>query len=153
VIGTAKGEHGADHTFQFMDLIRGLARDKLISSRQAQKLLKLPADDNLHPLQQLAAQQLLDATPSSAVLGIERLTQWLADTAHLPYQRIDPLNIDVAKVTTVMKLSYAKRFNILPLAVNGKRITVATAQPWVREWEAELARTLDLEFVRGIVYP
>ncbi len=101
---------------------------------------------------QLAEQQI-NTTASGAPLDLERLTRWLATTARLPYQRIDPLQIDVAKVTAVMKRSYAKRFNILPLAVNGNQITVATAQPWVREWETELARTLGLEFERVIADP
>ncbi len=137
----------------FKDLVRGLARDKLISTQQAQKLLKSPPKDTVHPILHVAGQHLMDAREAGVPLDAERLTRWLADASRLPYQRIDPLQIDVAQVTSVMKRSYAKRFNILPLAVDGNRITVATAQPWVREWETELARTLDLEFERVIANP
>ena len=153
MVKTAKGEHGSDQSFQFQDLVRGLARDKLISAAQAQQLLQNPPTGADHPILQLAERQLTEASDPGTPLDAERLTRWLASTARLPYQRIDPLQIDVAKVTAVMKRSYAKRFNILPLAVNGKRITVATAEPWVREWEVELARTLDLEFERVIANP
>jgi len=153
VIETAESEHGADQTLQFQDLVRGLARDKLISARQAQQLLKSPPTGDTHPLTHLAELHLMNASDSGTQLDIEHLTRWLAATARLPYQHIDPLQIDVAKVTAVMKRSYAKRFNILPLAVDGKRITVATAQPWVREWETELTRTLGLEFERVVSDP
>jgi len=106
-----------------------------------------------HPLVRIAAQEWQCAKPPRAPLTLERLTQWLADKAQLPYLRIDPLKIDVAAVTGVVKQAYATRFKILPVAVSGDRVTIATAEPWVREWERELSGLLRLRFDRVIANP
>jgi general secretion pathway protein E len=106
-----------------------------------------------HPLVRIAAQEWQSATPPRTPLTLERLTQWLSDKAHLPYLRTDPLKIDVAAVTGVIKQSYATRFKILPVSVSGDRVTVATAEPWVREWERELSGLLRLRFDRVIANP
>ena len=84
---------------------------------------------------------------------MERLTRWLSDKAQLPYLRIDPLKIDVGAVTGVMKQAYAMRFKILPVAVSGRKVTIATAEPYVREWERELSGMLGLRFERVVANP
>jgi general secretion pathway protein E len=106
-----------------------------------------------HPLFRVAAQEWQSASAPGTPLTLERLTQWLADKAHLPYLRIDPLKIDVAAVTGVIKQAYATRFKILPVAVHSDRVTVATAEPWVREWERELSGLLKMRFERVIANP
>ena len=137
-------------------MIDDLREDGLIDARQAARLRPLAheqAERDEHPLVWIAQQGLSSARERGATLDLERLTRWLAQRAHMPYLRIDPMKIDVAQVTRVIKRSYVQRFNILPVAVAGKRVTVATAEPWVREWEAELSRTMDLEFDRVVANP
>jgi len=143
----------AEHRVTLEEVIEGLAKDGLIDRAQARLLSALPDGGAEHPLEQVAGQHMNSAREHGTALDLERLTRWLARRAHLPYLRIDPLKIDVARVTSVMKRSYASRFNILPVAVAGKRVTVATAEPWVREWESELGRTLGLEFKRVVANP
>jgi general secretion pathway protein E len=108
---------------------------------------------NEHPLVHIAARELKSAKPPHAALNLERLTQWLAEKSKLPYLRIDPLKIDVGAVTGVIKQAYATRFKILPIAVSGERVTVATAEPYVREWERELSGLLKLRFERVVANP
>jgi general secretion pathway protein E len=145
---------GAERRITFREVIRGLLEDGLIDRRQAQRLSAAETDGrDEHPLVRVAELELDSAAEPGTTLDLERLTRWLAARAHLPYMRIDPLNIDVSDVTRLIKRSYASRFNILPVHVLGKRVTVATAEPWVREWESELGRTLDLEFHRVIASP
>src|SRR5437660_417862 len=66
---------------------------------------------------------------------------------------IDPLKIDFAAVTEVMSSAYATRFRILPVGVSAKETVVATAEPHVREWEAELSRISKREIRRVIANP
>jgi general secretion pathway protein E len=146
----------ADHRITLHEVIRGLLKDRLIDAKQAQRLKALAAETGRHvqhPLVLVAEQNLACAHQRGAALDLERLTRWLAGRAQLPYLRIDPMKIDVSEVTSVIKRSYAQRFNILPVAVSGKRVTIATAEPWVREWESELSRTMDLEFHRVVANP
>jgi len=110
-------------------------------------------DPGEHPLVRVAAEELQSAKAPRTPLTLERLTQWLSAKANLPYLRIDPLKIDVGAVTGVIKQAYATRFKILPVAVSGNRVTVATAEPYVREWERELSGMLKLRFERVVANP
>ena len=101
----------------------------------------------------IAEQNLTSTSKPKSTLDLERLTRWLAGCVDIKYIKIDPLKIDVSAVTNVIKHSYASRFNILPIAVNGKKVTVATAEPFVHEWERELSQLLKLEFDRVIANP
>ena len=147
---------GADHRIELIEIVRALGTEGLLDERQLQQL-ESSIDSTLlsdeHALEALARHQLRAADDRGTPLDLEFLTRWLAHRAHLPYLRIDPLKIDVARVTGVIKRSYASRFNILPVAVAGKQITIATAEPWVREWENELAKTMDLDFKRVVANP
>ncbi|MEG6841935.1 type II/IV secretion system protein, partial [Pseudomonas aeruginosa] len=61
------------------------------------------------PLEFLAAQLVEYLKRPGRKLDLETLTQWLAEYAGQPYQRIDPLNIDVAAVTPLMSDAIAPR--------------------------------------------
>ncbi|WP_374592434.1 GspE/PulE family protein [Aquabacterium sp.] len=100
-----------------------------------------------HPLIRLAMAGLTDARNGGA-LDIEILTKWLAERCQLPYLRIDPLKVDVARVADVMSINYAERRRALPVLVGSHEITVATSEPldrsWVPEIEAHTRKTIKL---------
>ncbi len=93
----------------------------------------------MHPLSAVAHCKLISAK-SGKLLTLDVLTEWLAQRAKLPFYRIDPLKIDFTKVADVMSASYAARFNILPVEITQDTLTVATADPFALEWEAEIAK-------------
>ena len=133
-----------------------LVADGLISAVQAREATigsSRQKDPSVHPLVRVAALELQSAKPPHTPLTLERLTRWLSGKAQLPYLRIDPLKIDVGAVTGVIKQAYATRFKILPVAVSGDKVTVATAEPYVREWERELSGMLRLRFERVVANP
>ncbi|WP_305908749.1 GspE/PulE family protein [Methylomarinum sp. Ch1-1] len=78
----------------------------------------------------------------------EKLSQWIAAKVGLPYYFIDPLKIDVVKVTTVCPKPYAERYGILPVAMDEHSVTVATSEPFLREWEADLGHMLKKKMKR-----
>ena len=41
-----------------------------------------------------------------------------------------------------MSSAYATRFRVLPVGVTAKEVVIATAEPFVREWEHELPAIL-----------
>jgi general secretion pathway protein E len=87
----------------------------------------------------LAQQEWPDLQHPGRILDLDTLTQWLAEMAGLPYLRIDPLKIDVTAATAVTSHAYASRYKILPVAVETNKVVIATAEPHLRDWEAELA--------------
>jgi general secretion pathway protein E len=92
-----------------------------------------------HPLVRLASVSMRRAVDNKP-LDIELLTQWLAARVGMDYLRIDPLKVDVSKVADAMGAVYAERHRILPVVVNASEITVATSEPFVIDWVAEVER-------------
>ena len=137
-------------------MLSALLNDRLITIEQREQLLFTMAQtpvETSHPITLISAQGWTKATDPKVLLDAEELTRWVADRSNLPYVRIDPLKIDVSAVTNVMSYAYAERFKILPISVLGTRITVATSEPYVREWERELTGLLKLKFDRVIANP
>jgi general secretion pathway protein E len=106
---------------------------------QAQGVLKNAAG-SMHPLTAVAQCKLLSALAPHRLLTLDVLSEWCAAKVGLPFFRIDPLKIDFTKVADVMSASYAARFNILPVELTPTSLVVATADPFVKEWEHEIAR-------------
>lgn len=105
------------------------------------------ADSVQHPLVRLGSVGLSNAL-SGKLLDTEALTEWLARRCGLPYLRIDPLKVDVGRVTEVMSITYAERRRSLPVQVGSNEVTVATSEPfdlgWVSEIEGHTRKTLRL---------
>ena len=106
-----------------------------------------------HPLVLIANQKWKDLRDPRKLLTVESLTQWLAGRCNMEYVHIDPFKVDFAAVTKVMSNAYAERFKILPLAVTNSTVTIATAEPHVREWEVQLKAALRLDIKRVMVNP
>lgn len=122
------------------------AEQALIAHRQATR-------DSTHPLVFLAEQQLHDLHRPGQILDIETLTVWLAEQCEQPYLRIDPLKIEVTTVTALMSFAFAQRHKILAVAADEHAVTIASAQPYVCGWEADLTHALKRPVKRVIANP
>ncbi|WP_416364782.1 GspE/PulE family protein [Pseudomonas sp. NFX183] len=130
-----------DHRLELHQLLPALVEQGLITADEAQRSAKAPA--TRHPLESIAAEGPC----------LETLTQWLAGHVGQPYLRIDPLKIDVAAVVPLMSHAFAQRHAILAVAVDAQTVTVASAQPHIRGWEAGLAQVLKRSIRRVVANP
>ena len=123
------------------NLVQWLHKDGVISAEEAQRTISRcsQAESAQHPLVRLASVSMR-RTSDHKPLDIETLTQWLAQYAGLDYLRIDPLKVDVGKISDAISAGYAERHRILPVVVTPTQITVATAEPFVTDWIAEVER-------------
>ena len=132
-----------DHTgpIDWRRLVEWLHADGVISEEQANKTIArcAQAESAQHPLVRLTAVSMRRAADNK-LLDIELLTQWLAERTGMEYLRIDPLKVDVSKVADAMGAVYAERHRILTVVVNPHEITVATSEPFVVDWVAEVER-------------
>jgi len=124
----------------FDQVAAALVADGLVAP-QEQERIRFSAHgarnaSEVHPLVLLANLKL--ASASGGELGLERLTEWLAQRTGTRYLRIDPTRVDVAAVTALVSHAYAKRHRFLPLAVNSERVLVATSEPLASEWLRDL---------------
>ncbi len=101
----------------------------------------------------IADQNLVDQLPPNRVLDIETLARFLAEQAGQEYYRIDPLKIDVAKVTQVMSYAFTQRHNILAVEVGPQEVVIASAEPWVNSWESDLEHVLQRRIKRVVANP
>ncbi|MDP3858249.1 MAG: ATPase, T2SS/T4P/T4SS family [Stagnimonas sp.] len=131
-----------------------LVADGWLNAKQVANLLtKVPELTPLHPLTVIADADLSHATEPQRKLTLETLVQWLAQRSGLPYLRIDPLGIEVSKVTTLISYAYAARLKILPVKVTAGEVTVAVADPYAREWLQELTPRLKQKITAVLANP
>ncbi|TBW34909.1 type II/IV secretion system protein [Azotobacter chroococcum] len=145
-----------DRWLDLGDLLRALVAQGRIGQDSAEQCLAIrrsALDSQQHPLEFLAAQQPDDRAQPGRKLDLESLTQWLAEHAGQPYLRIDPLKIDVAAITPLMSYAFAQRHRILAVAVAPDSVTVASAQPFVSSWEANLTHVLRRPIRRVVANP
>ena len=96
------------------------------------------AESSQHALVRLAAIGVTDAQGN--VMDVERLTEYLAGRARLGYLCIDPLKVEVGKVAETMSAAYAERHKVLPVQVTSGEVVVATSEPFITDWVAEVER-------------
>ena len=141
--GHASPGNSAGHVgpLEWRKLVQWLQHDGVISEEEATRTIGRcsMAESAQHSLVRLASVSMRRAADNKA-LDIELLTQWLAKRSGLDYLRIDPLKVDVGKIADSMGAAYAERHKILPVTVAPSEITIATAEPFVTDWVAEVER-------------
>jgi len=142
----------AERRLALGELLDWLIEDKLADPEVAGSFKKERRyyRGTVHPLAVIAEQKWKSG---AKVLDLDMLSEWLAKRVGFEYFHIDPLKIDFTGVTEVMSAAYATRFRILPVAVNAKEAVIATAEPYVREWEPEIARMSKRAIRRVIANP
>jgi general secretion pathway protein E len=145
----------SEHRLTLAEVIDWLVEDRMLDAAAGEQLKKDRRyyKGQQHPLVLVADQKLKSAAPPHKLLALEPLTEWLAGRVGMGYLHIDPLKIDFSAVTEVMSSAYATRFHVLPVGVSSKEVVIATAEPFMREWERELVKILKLEIRRVIANP
>src|SRR4051812_48903760 len=145
-----------DRKLQLKEVLDWLLADGLIDAAAAEKILhdsRFARTGPRHPFLSIGEARLRSKLAPSPMLTPETLTEWLAGRLKIPSYRIDPLKIDLKSVTQVMSADYAQKRGILPVEVSGSNVTIATAEPMMTAWEAELAQMLRLNIKRVLSNP
>ncbi len=145
----------SEHKLSLLEVAGMLVEDGMIAQADADALLsaKRVYRHDEHPLLVIAGRNLKSLKPPHPPLHLEALAEWLAGRVGLEYVHIDPLKIDFATVTDTMSSDYAARFGILPIQVTASEVVVATAEPFLREWEKVLKPILRKDIRRVIATP
>lgn len=116
-------------------VLRALEADGRLTGEQSDLARRKVRPGKEHPLQRLAALDLQDQRHPDRKLTLTVLTQWLAEHVDLPFRSIDPLKVDVTRITEVMSYEFARRYGLLPLAVDETVVEIATSEPLLTGWE------------------
>jgi len=122
-------------------IVDWLRADGVISAEQAQRTVArcAQAESSQHPLVRLGHLSMVRAADGKP-LDVDMLTEYVARRCGLAFLRIDPLKVDVGRVADAMSASYAERHKVLPVQATAQEVVVATAEPFVDDWVAEVER-------------
>ncbi|HEY9101741.1 GspE/PulE family protein [Chitinimonas sp.] len=146
--------HG-DNRLSIKGVVDVLVEEGHVAAEAAEAFLipaRTSAHGKTHPINSIAPQGW-QSLKTGERLDVTWLGRWLGQKLNLAWQHIDPLKIDVAGVSGVVSHGYASRYAILPVAVDATSVTIATAEPFVRDWEDELGRILKREVKRVLANP
>lgn len=137
----AKVEHQPERALDWAQVLQWLHDQGVVDDAEAQRIRARcsVAQSTQHPLVRLASVGVARAS-DGLPLDIEALTAFVASATGMGYQRIDPLKVDVGRVGDAMSAQYAQRHKVLPLQVGNSEIVIATAEPFVQHWVAEIER-------------
>ncbi|MCR6666856.1 MULTISPECIES: GspE/PulE family protein [Methyloversatilis] len=151
----SSGKDTREHKVTLQELVEGMVADGLLGESVARVFLhdRRYWRGGDHPLVVLAGQKWKSLHPPHRVLNLDALTEWMAGWSGHDYYHIDPLKVDFAAVTEVVSSAYANRFRILPVQASAREVVIATAEPFMTEWEKELAPILRRPIRRVIANP
>ena len=137
----AKVEPQPERALDWAQVLQWLHDQGVVDDAEARRIRARcsVAQSTQHPLVRLASVGVARAS-DGLPLDIEALTAFVASAAGMGYQRIDPLKVDVGRVGDAMSAQYAQRHKVLPLQVGNSEIVIATAEPFVQHWVAEIER-------------
>jgi general secretion pathway protein E len=136
------------HKIKVEEVLRALYHNRIIERAEAKRIaeaINLAGPSEQHALIQVAMRQPLRFKPPQIVLDLEFLVEWYAGTIGFEYYHIDPLKADVSRIGELMSAAYAERFKILPVEVKPHQVVVATSEPFLKDWAAELTQMLRRE--------
>ena len=144
-----------EHRLTLSEVLDSLVSEGAVQREQSDRLIaerRMHRGDH-HPLVVIADQKWRSLNPPQKAMSLEWLMEWLAGKTGMDYYHIDPLKINFSAVTDIMSNHYAARFRILPVEVNTREVVIATAEPYIKEWEKELKQILRLEIRRVLANP
>ncbi len=135
------GEFTRGQPLALAEVLEALVSDGMLLREDANLIKGQASRDgrvHLHPLVALANQKLPHAAHPERTLTLESLTGWLAAAAGLDHYHIDPMEVDVDAVTSIVSQSYAQRYRILPVEVADTELVIATSEPFDLVWLEDL---------------
>ena len=126
---------------QWRQLVDWLREDGVITAVEADRTIaRCSQAESAQPALVRQAAVGMQRASDGQAMDVEELTQHLARRAGLPYLRIDPLRVDAGKVSDTMSATYAERHKVLPVQVTAAEVVVATSEPFIDDWVAEVER-------------
>ncbi|WP_430460861.1 GspE/PulE family protein [Thalassolituus sp. LLYu03] len=146
----------AERQLTLQSLIEDLRRDQMLGDEDYQLALgvrRKPEEAGMHVLTLLGRQNFADARSKGQVLNEDGLVSWLAQKCGMQTVQIDPLEVDVTKVTEVMSYAFAERNRILAVEVTTDSVVVACAEPDIEAWVPDLEHVTRRHVKRVLAAP
>ncbi|GAB4308898.1 MAG: GspE/PulE family protein [Myxococcota bacterium] len=86
-----------------------------------------------HPVEIVAEAKLTDQKNAGSALDERAIFRIIAEESGVPFHLIDPLKLDPKIVTSTFSRPFARKHNIVPIAKEDSKLTVAICDPWDTE--------------------
>ena len=149
-------EELTDNTVELRSCIDDLLQEGRLSQQDANAITSKTRSREqaaMHPINYIAHFKMTDQARPSAVLDDVSLCEWMSEKSQIPLFHIDPLKINVSQVTEVMSFAFAQRHQILCVSVDHQEVMVATAQPYSKGWEEQLAHIANKPITKVLANP
>ena len=93
---------------------------------------KLRVDEDASPFKVIAALNLTDASGNATRMDDFLLARLIAEDAHLPFFKIDPLKLDVQMIESRISRPFARKNRMVPVAIRDGKLVVAMVNPFDR---------------------
>lgn len=135
--------------------LKGLVSQGHITEKQSTAALSQirPGLSRKHVIEQVADLGLDNQCEPGRSLDLDTLSRCLAAMAGQDFYRIDPLKLDAARVTEVMSYAFTQHHHILAVEVKPSEVVIASAEPWITAWEANLSHVLRKPIRRVVANP
>lgn len=134
-----------DPTISVRGFLEDLVEDTKLTPEEAKRIFlasRMKNQTAKHPLVTIAELNPADALNPGKTLLLESLVAWWAKRIGMPYEKIDPLKVDVRKVAHLISYAYAAKRNILPIHVSSDTVVIACADPHNIDWKDEISQLL-----------
>jgi general secretion pathway protein E len=98
--------------------------------RAHQKSSKSRSEDEPSPFKALAGMNLTDASGNNTRIDDLLLARLIAEDAHRPFFKIDPLKLDVEMIESKISRPFARKNRMVPVAVRDGKLVVAMVNPF-----------------------
>jgi general secretion pathway protein E len=135
------------------EILPEMVKSGVIGEEQEQFILKKKGRSRQHPLVSIFECDIPDRRVEGRTLTLDDLVKWLANYSSTPFYPIDPLKIDIDKVTSLLPKAYVKRLGILPVGADEEIIEIVTAEPFDLSWTDEVSRITKREVKINVSNP
>ncbi len=91
---------------------------------------KTRLDEETSPFKALAAMNLTDASGNGTRIDDFLLARLIAEDAHLPFFKIDPLKLDVEMIESKISRPFARKNKMIPVAIRDGKLVLAMVNPF-----------------------
>jgi general secretion pathway protein E len=109
-------------------------------------------NNNVNVIDVIDSLHLKRADDGTRHLSEEMIYKALADEWNVPFQKIDPLELDLNLVTTTIPRTFAMKHLLLPISISDGSLTVATCDPFNREALDDVSRASQQK-IKTVVSP